>query len=63
MCNNECVFQVISEPCKKIFRNTPMIDNIEDVLVTRGKKRNFVTISSLQFKTYTQYVEIVSFDA
>ena len=40
-----------------------MRDNIEDVHVTRDKKGDFVTKSSLNFKTNVQYVEIVSIDA
>ena len=41
----------------------PMRDNIEDVFVTRGIKGDFVTKSSLNFKTNVQYVGIVSTDA
>ena len=40
-----------------------MIDNIEDVFVTRGTKGDFVTKSSLKFKIYAQYVENISIDA
>ena len=45
------------------FSGTLMTDNIEDVFVTRGKKGDFVTKSSLNFKTNVQYVKIVSIDA
>ena len=40
-----------------------MRDNIEDVFVTRGKKGDFVTKSSLNLKTNVQYTDIVSIDA
>ena len=36
-----------------------MIDNIEDVFVKRGKKRDFVTKLSLKFKICGQYAEIL----
>ena len=33
--SNNSIFWIISEPCKKIFSGTPVIDNIEDLFVTR----------------------------
>ena len=40
-----------------------MIDKIEDVFIARGKKRDFVTKSSLKSKIYAQYVDIVHIGA
>ena len=40
-----------------------MRDNIEDIFVIRGKKGDFVTKTSLNFKTNVQRVEIVSINA
>ena len=45
------------------FSGTLMRDNIEGVFVTRGKKGDFVTKLSLNFKANVQCVEIVSIDA
>ena len=45
------------------FSGTLVRDNIDDVYVTKGKKGDFVTKSSLNFKANVQYVEIVPIDA
>ena len=44
-CNNS-VLCVVSEACKKIFSGTPLIRNIDDVFLTRGKKGPFVIKST-----------------
>ena len=46
------------------FSGMLMRDNIEDVFVyPLGKRGDFVTKSSLNFKTNVHFVEIVSIDA
>ena len=56
-------FGLLVSPLTIQGSGTPMRDNIEDTFVTRGKKSDFVTKSSLKFKSYAQYVEIVSIHA
>ena len=56
-------FGLLVSPVTILFSGTPMRDNIEDLYVTRSKRGDFVTKSSLNFTTNVQYVEIVSIDA
>ena len=56
-------FGLLVSPITIPFSGTLMRDNIEDVFVKRGKKGDFVTKSSINFKTNVHYVEIVSIDA
>ena len=56
-------FGLLVSPVTIPFSGTLMRDNIEGVFVTRGKKGDFVTKLSLNFKGNVQCVEIVSIDA
>ena len=57
ICTLIVCFGLLVSPPTIPFSGMLMRDNIEDVFVTRVKKGDFVTKSSLNCKTNIQYVE------